>query len=230
MSRIESQSLHVAIKQVLRNATRTAPRSTASAVALLALSAATLSPHAIAADYSAANETELRDAIDDANDHPDASSTITLTGDITFASTTAFPALTKPITFNTNGFQLNGQPGLSTGGGFTFSGGTLAVTGGGELRGGNSATISNPSSGSVGASVITMTNGSVSNAATITAGRGSDNTSGPAGSGGIGVSITSGSLTNTGTITGGTAGDKLGGAGGLVVERAASVYRSSMGR
>nr|WP_298725288.1 autotransporter domain-containing protein [uncultured Steroidobacter sp.] len=213
MSRIESQSLHVAIKQVLRNATRTAPRSTASAVALLALSAAALSPHARAADYSAANETELREAIDEANAHPDASSTITLTGDITFATTTAFPALTKTITLNTNGFSLNGQSGINPGGGFTLSGGTLTVIGGGELRGGDSATVSNPSGGGVGASVISMANGSVSNAATITAGRGADNTNGPAGSGGIGVSITNGSLTNTGSITGGTGGDRLGGAG-----------------
>ncbi len=82
-------------------------KSSAGVVTLLALSATFLSPVVLAArSLHGKRRASLRTAIDNANADSDPSATITLTGDISFASATAFPAPTKPITLNTNGFGL----------------------------------------------------------------------------------------------------------------------------
>ncbi|MBM0106344.1 autotransporter domain-containing protein [Steroidobacter sp. S1-65] len=181
-------------------------------MALLALSAAAWSPHTRAADYTAANETELRDAIDAANAHADASSTITLTGDITLASNIAFSALTKPITINSNGFALNAQSGTIPGGTLTFSGSPLTLMGSGQFRGGDSA---DGTSGINGGAALALSGGSLINQASITGGTGGDNSVTFGGNGGAGVFATDLTLRNDGSITGGMGGNKTAGATGL---------------
>ena len=72
-------------------------RSNASHLALAAGLAVGLGHSAEAATYTAANETELAQAITDAQASPDASSTITLTG--SFSLSGALPAISsKAIT------------------------------------------------------------------------------------------------------------------------------------
>jgi autotransporter-associated beta strand protein len=213
MSGTQRQPLQAAIKQALYQAHVRRPRPKANAMALLAMSAAALSPQARGAEYLVANETELRDAIRDANLDGDASSTITLTGNIVLASTAAFDAMTKPITIDTNGFRLDGQSGVIPGGTPGFSNNTVTVVGSGELRGGNTADSSASINLSGGAG-LTMTNGSVSNRASITGGNAGHNSVNNGGLGGDGVWVMNGSLTNDGSITGGIGGNKTGGAVG----------------
>jgi len=83
-------------------------RGSVSLVALL-LGCVASSP-VLAASYFVSNETELRNAITAANASPDASSTITLNNSFA-VSGTSIPALTKPITFDTQGFTLSGIDG-----------------------------------------------------------------------------------------------------------------------
>jgi hypothetical protein len=210
MSGIERQPLQAAVKRALQMACEMRRRSSASAVAMLAVSAVVLAPQARGDDYFASDETELRDAIDDANLDPEASATITLNGNITLASTTAFSALTKPITINTNGYTLAGQSGTNPGGTLEFSGNTVSVTGTGELRGGNG--LANGASAAGGAG-LRLIDGSAINTASIMGGTGGDNATAGAGTGGIGVWVTNGSLTNDGSITGGDGGTKTAGDG-----------------
>ncbi|WP_051094032.1 autotransporter outer membrane beta-barrel domain-containing protein [Kaistia granuli] len=81
-------------------------RSGASHLALGAGLAVVLGSAAQAANYSASNEVELAQAITDAQAHPDAASTITLTG--SFALTTALPAIAgKAISIETGANTLS---------------------------------------------------------------------------------------------------------------------------
>jgi len=180
---------------------------------------------AYAANYTAANETELRVAINSANADADPSANITLTGNIPLASTTTFAALTKPLTINTNGFTLSGfnqNVGQTRGGSFTIPSGSLIVTGNGLIRGGDGFSVAGDASQGVGGAAITMSGGSLTNQGTLMGGTGASKTSGPTGGGadgGAGVSLTNGSLNNTGAIIGGTGGNNSsavgpGGAGG----------------
>ncbi|HZV61573.1 MAG TPA: autotransporter outer membrane beta-barrel domain-containing protein [Methylophilaceae bacterium] len=179
----------------------------------LAMSTGTFTFSAHAANYTAANETELRAAINSANADSDPSATITLTANIPLASTPAFPALTKPLTINTNGFVLSGfdQPaGTGNAGTLQFSGNTLNILG--TLRGGNGAS-STGSDGAGGAGLTLVSGASLINNGTIIGGNGGDNlsgvgTGGPAGTGAV---LTGGSHVNNGTIRGGLTGANLGG-------------------
>jgi fibronectin-binding autotransporter adhesin len=203
--------LRAAIQQALAEARAARRTSSASVITLLALSATALSPLAKAADtYSANDDTSLRTAITDANGDGDLSATITLTADIALASATAFPALTKPITINTNGFTLNGQSGTLPGGSLTFSGSTVTIVGTGVMKGGDGLTADG-NINQTGGTGLLMTNGSVINSASITGGKSGANATAAADSGPAGVSLTNGSLTNDGSITGGIGGTKSAG-------------------
>jgi outer membrane autotransporter protein len=181
-----------------------------------------------AADYTVANETELRNAITAANGSADASSTITLSGNIALSSTAAFPASTKPLTINTNGFNLSGfdrPSGNFNGGSIFFSGGPTIVNSG-DIRGGNAFSSTSTVDG-VGGTGLTLTNGSMVNKGTITGGTGGDNpgATGGSGTGGLGVALTGGSHINDGTIMGGVGGLLLAngvrnGGGGVTITNA----------
>src|SRR5688500_11223297 len=101
--------LSAAVKTALSEIRATRATRSPSSMALLAISAALSMPQARAAEYSVSTEAELRQAVLDANADGDTTATITLTGNIALASTTAFPALAKPITIDTNGFTLSAQ-------------------------------------------------------------------------------------------------------------------------
>ena len=60
-----------------------------------------------AGNYTASNETELRNAINAANADGDPSATITLTANVTVSDPTAFPTFAKPTTLNTGSFTLS---------------------------------------------------------------------------------------------------------------------------
>ena len=181
-------------------------RSTIAAAISLAIA---FSPPALSANFTASTETELRNAILAANASADASSTITLSGNIALSSANAFPASAKPLTVNTNGFNLSGfdQPsGTISGGSVIFTGGPTIVNSG-DIRGGNAFSSASTVSG-VGGTGLHLTNGSMLNNGTITGGTGGDNpgASGGSGTGGVGAQLTGGSHINDGTITGGVGG------------------------
>ena len=157
-----------------------------------------------AGNYTASNETELRNAINAANADGDPSATITLTANVTVSDPTAFPALAKPTTLNTGSFTLSALdvasgPGRS----LTFNGGSLLTSG--TFRGGNETATNANAPGGIG---IALTNGSLDNSANVKGGAGSNN-AGPgttAGTGGTGIALTNSTLVNRNTVTGGTGG------------------------
>jgi fibronectin-binding autotransporter adhesin len=122
----------------------------------LALSVAALAPHAAsAATFNASDEASLKTAIQNANASADASSTITLTGNITITDPATLPTATKQIVLETAGFtvsdvvlksasQMTFQGGgeLQLAGVSTVAGdlkqgpGTLRIDGGAELNSG----------------------------------------------------------------------------------------------
>ena len=60
-----------------------------------------------AATYTAATQTELINAITQANASSDASSTITLTGNLAITNPALIPAVTKVLTIEASGFTLS---------------------------------------------------------------------------------------------------------------------------
>lgn len=195
-------------------------QSRASAVAIaVALLAAGMSQTTYAANYTAATETQLRNAITAANANGDASSTITLTGDIAMSGATAFPTSTKPLTIDTNGRTLsgfdrpvNGVPDSTAGGNVAFTG--VAFINSGVLRGGAAEPAPGASVG-VGGIGLQLINGALANSGTIIGGTGGNNVSGIPGNptGGTGASLSGGAHVNNGAIRGGAGGPFLGGGG-----------------
>ena len=92
----------------------------------LALGAAILAPQAaLAANFTASNEAELRAAILAANASADITSTILLTQAITLSDPSLMPAALKRITINTAGFALDN---------FGYAGtGAVTLDGGGQI-------------------------------------------------------------------------------------------------
>ncbi|ASR43601.1 hypothetical protein BEN78_09675 [Xanthomonas citri pv. mangiferaeindicae] len=168
-------------------------------------------PAAYAADYTVANEAELRNALDEAAADGDAESTITLTANIAMADVTPLPAMPKPVVLNTGTFVLSELPttGNIPGRTLTVGSGSLFVIG--SITGGNAATVTTNSP--AGGAGITVPTGSVlENRGAITGGRGGGRNfaESPAisGTGGAGAAITGGSFVNTasGVLTGGAGG------------------------
>lgn len=62
-----------------------------------------------AANYVASNETEFLNAITQANSDGDASSTITLTGNVALSGTSLIPTITKTLTIDTDSFTFSGS-------------------------------------------------------------------------------------------------------------------------
>ncbi|MBR0669329.1 autotransporter outer membrane beta-barrel domain-containing protein [Roseomonas hellenica] len=157
-----------------------------------------LAPPAAAANFTAGSDAQLRQAIIDAGNSPDASSTITLTG--SFAVTnTVLPTVTKPLTIDTQGFTLSSSDNPSGAGAsirlVTVSGATVSISG--TLVGGSTGSASSTVAGGglvLGGPATVVSNG------TITGG-GANN----GGIGGVGAALSSAViLVNNGTITGGS--------------------------
>lgn len=178
---------------------------TASAIALLAAGAAS----ALAADYTATDDTTLRNDITTANGDGSASSIITLGSNVTLAPT-ALPVVTKPITIDSGSFTFlktyvagNANAGVislngAATGTLTIKGTITGVAGSGNAAGQSGLNISGA------ASVI--------NYATITTGNGSGNLGS-----GIAFTLQNGAnLTNYGTATVGSATGAFGGAGAFM--------------
>jgi len=106
MSGIERRPLKVAINSALQTARFMRRSSSASALALLAVSAVVLSPQARAVEYFVANQTDLQNAINTANTNNDTAAVIKLTADITVSTALANP--TVPMQIDTQGFTLGG--------------------------------------------------------------------------------------------------------------------------
>lgn len=169
-------------------------------VSLVALALGLAHSVASAANYTAANEAQLRARVADANASPDASSTITLTGNITVLGG-PMPMPTKSITIDTQGFVLAGRP---TGtGSIVFQGilPSVAMTLNGTFVGGNSTVPFNAGTAlsiqtAAGSTGQVINNGSARGGNAIAAGRAS----------GAGIAILNdATLVNNGTISGGTA-------------------------
>ena len=177
-----------------------------------ALALALLLPSAaLARDYTAGTEAELRQAILDANADGDPSSTITLTGNIAIAA--SLPNSNKPLVINTGAFSTNG----------------IALTGIVTVIGavnGNDDTLTG--SGQTGLRVITFGGlpTTVTNNATVTGGDGTNNSTD-----GLGAEIQhNGSLINNGSITGGSSGGpgSLNGGYGLQMTGTSSVVNNGL--
>jgi fibronectin-binding autotransporter adhesin len=180
-----------------------------------------VAPGVRAADFTAGNETELRDAIAAAAADPDAASTITLTGPITLSTDTPFADLNgKSVTIDTDGNALSGRnivAGAGAPGSITFPTSTGSLTVIGDFRGGNAA----PDAGNViGGTGLTANGITVTNEGSVTGGDGGDTAAvTQAGKGGIGLRLENGTLINNDTIQGGLGGSSAGalnvqGAGG----------------
>jgi hypothetical protein len=133
-----------------------------SSVAIGALATPILAPAAFAGTYTASDEAAFRNAIAAANADPDPNDTITRTNNVSIASTTAFPALTKPMTINTAGFTLQGAnvaSGTATGTSLTFRGGTFNTLG--SIRGDDAAPSGTTATG--GTAMIMYSGGSLTN-------------------------------------------------------------------
>lgn len=194
-----------------------------SASSAVLITAMLMPKSAQAATYTVSNETELRDAIADANGRSDPEATINLSGNIALSSGTAFPtgSPTKTITINTNGFTLSGYDspsGTVPAGPVSFNG--VEIVNSGSIRGGNGFTPANGDSSNGGIGLV-LSNGSVTNNGTITGGDGSDWVGGLHGGAREGADLTNSTLVNNGTITGGRGGvasnGGIGGAGGLIL-------------
>jgi outer membrane autotransporter protein len=158
---------------------------------------------ALAADYTASNVTELRNAILAANASADPSSTITLSNSFTLPSNTTLPMPTKSITIDTQGFVLAGS---TSGGnnGINFGNNVLlsaVLTVNGTFAGGNSGGLAVPGAGlnmssSVGSTGQVINNGSITGGNALVAAK----------AGGVGVFVLNdATLVNNGAISGGTA-------------------------
>lgn len=166
---------------------------------------------ALARDYTAGTEAELRQAVLDANADGDATSTITLTSNI--AITASLPNSTKPLVINTGAFSTNG----------------MALTGIVTVIGavhGNDDTLTG--SGQTGLRLITFGGlpTTVTNNATVTGGDGTNNSTD-----GLGAEIQhNGNLINNGSITGGSSGGpaSLNGGFGLQMTGTASVVNNGL--
>lgn len=176
-----------------------------------------------AASYTAADENQLRAAIQAANADADPTSTITLLGNVTVGSTTAFPAFTKPVTIETGAYSLTGFNATTAGaagGALNFSPGSR-LTNMGALGGGKGADAFRYFAGAAGAGV-SLFSGSLRNDGSIVGGQGGSTNAGgsdgfgvtySAGPGGAGVVMSGGSLANNGSIAGGNGGGVLNAAG-----------------
>uniref|UniRef100_UPI0012E0A919 autotransporter outer membrane beta-barrel domain-containing protein n=1 Tax=Bosea sp. UNC402CLCol TaxID=1510531 RepID=UPI0012E0A919 len=201
-----------------------------------------------AADFTAGNDQQLRDAIVAANASPDASSTIRLTGSFA-VSGTGITVLTHPITIDTQGFTLTGidgtgatalnfQPPGVGGNTVTFIGtliGADSATGTGQVGLGSSR-VGLINYGSIiggggdvsGAPGVRFNNPNapIINNGLIQGGNGTTN------GGGAGIDLAGtmvpATLTNNGTIRGGT-GPAVGGAGVLARIGVSQIANSSTG-
>lgn len=112
-----------------------------------------------AGNYVASNETELLNAIALANTDGDASSTITLTGNVALTGPSLIPTITKSLTINTDSFTLSDTGGTifdtADGQTLTISG---ATTSGGLFKEGSGTTILSGVDGDQG-STVTVTSG-----------------------------------------------------------------------
>ncbi|MCG7509060.1 autotransporter domain-containing protein [Mesorhizobium retamae] len=175
-------------------------------VSFAALVAAQLSdaPVALAADFTAGTEQQLRDAIAAANASSDAASTITLTGSFSvLTNTTPLPTPSKTITINTQGFELLGQSVSGATASIAFSGafpsGTLNLEG--NFKGGDQSGTSPAGGLFINGLTPGGNGGAVVNNGTITGG---DATTAAA-IGSFAAGVTGGvTLTNNGSIIGGT--------------------------
>lgn len=160
-----------------------------------------------AATYTVFDETELRQAILDANASGDASSTIVLGGNVAVSDPTALPASLSPVTIDTGAFTLSvptvtgNVPGLA----LTLGDGAVSLTG--NLQAGDAAVADNRMAGGS----LAKTGGTIDNQGTVTGGRGGSTArSSPVGrvtgEGGSGMSLTNVALRNDGTIVGGAGG------------------------
>jgi autotransporter-associated beta strand protein len=176
-----------------------------------------------AADYTAANEAQLRAAIEAASADGDPSSTITLLNNVVLGSATTLPAFAKPVTVQTGSYLLTGfnAPAAPTaGGGLNFAAGSQ-LTNAGTLRGGKGGDAFRYYAG-VGGAGVNLSSGSLRNEGTILGGQGGLTDAGGSdgfgvtyngGMGGAGVALSGGSLTNNGRIAGGNGGSVTNAAG-----------------
>ncbi len=168
-----------------------------------------LPSNALAANYTASTDTELRQAIQDANVDGDPSSTITLTADIAIAGT--LPDSTKPLIINTGSFSTSGMPltgNVTVGGTINGIGDTVNGTG----QTGLSVVVA-------GGVPTTITNNAI-----VTGGDGTT-TNGD----GLGANVpNNGTLINNGTITGGSSGGpaSLRGGHGVQMSNTATVINN----
>ncbi|MCA6125775.1 autotransporter outer membrane beta-barrel domain-containing protein [Bradyrhizobium sp. WSM 1704] len=162
-----------------------------------------------AGNYTAFDETSLRNAVNAANADPDPSASITLTNNVAVASSTAFPAFAKPTTISTGAFTLSGadiSSGAGNGGNLIFLGGSLLTTSG-AIRGGNADASTATGLAGSGGTALLISNGSITNAASVAGGLGGGAYRRTGGVGGVAANLTNSSLTNQGSLTGGRGGD-----------------------
>ncbi|ASR43603.1 hypothetical protein BEN78_09685 [Xanthomonas citri pv. mangiferaeindicae] len=166
-------------------------------------------PAAYAADYTVANEVELRNALEEAAADGDAESTITLTANIVMSDVTPLPATPKPVVLDTGTFLIShpATTGNTTGRTLTVGSGPLVIAG--RVAGGNTATTGSSARGGAG---VTASGASLKNRGNVAGGRGGGQVAGQtgvtAGPGGAGYALTQSDFVNTasGVVTGGAGG------------------------
>jgi outer membrane autotransporter protein len=190
---------------------------TASVAALMLGSSA-----ALAADFTAGTNQQLRDAIAAANASSDASSTITLTGSFAL-SAVLLPIPTRSITIDTQGFTLTGPAGGNNGALFFDHTGGNTVTIEGNLLGGTG--VGGTATGGVGLFVrntgvasVVVNNGTITGGTGLAAG----------GRGGVGARIATTTFTNNGTIHGGAGRGVQAGGNGFELLAGTSLTNNSL--
>ena len=205
-------------------------KTSASVVSLSVMAAAP----AYAASYTAGTQAELFSAIDQANADGDASSTITLTGNLALADPGSIPSVTKTLIIDAGGFQLSAP---STMGLDVADGAELTIDGSVQINGtpGSQGALSRmaearstwsaarappPGSSTTGSGNTVIKDGA---AFTLQA----------AHNGGLPPSVGSGSVTVTGAgtvVTNGVAGVNLGDRGRRDTERRERRERECLGQ
>uniref|UniRef100_Q11CH2 Outer membrane autotransporter barrel domain n=1 Tax=Chelativorans sp. (strain BNC1) TaxID=266779 RepID=Q11CH2_CHESB len=166
-------AFHSTLHMLARSPSLAPIRRLRSGVSCAAVAAACIFPlPALGGSYFVSNETELRQAIADANADGDPDARITLTADVTLPTSISFPSLTKPVTIDTGEFVLRGDSGTVWGQQYTlyFPSGHLIIDG--TVQAGNAPGGYSSGDGIAGVAVAMDKDGTIENNGTVIGGSG----------------------------------------------------------
>ncbi|VVE44123.1 Adhesin BmaC autotransporter [Pandoraea soli] len=205
-----ANNANATLRSARRLSAECAPRGVYFKLSCIALAVAGALPGAShAATYVVNSQTELIQAINNANASSDASATIQLGS--SFAASGTLPTATKAITLDTQGFTLSGSSLVWSGTPITFAG-TLVGTGVGATTARAGINLNG-----VASTTSFVNNGNISGAG-ITGGVVT----------GVGAVVNAASLVNNGTITGGSATTIAPGGAGAQIGNGAVVTNNGL--